>query len=248
MYKIAILIPSTSFQRDWKNMKDTYLYNLTLVSFLLTYDREHTYKFFIGVDKYDEIYNDEKIKKNFERFISVMKNTEIEFHTFDKIKKGHVTKMWNILFKKAYDENFDYFFQCGDDIKFVTKGWINSSIKKLKENNDIGITGPVNNNNRILTQSFVSRKHMEIFGFYFPEKILNWCCDDWINFVYKPKYFYPLLDKFCLNLGGKPRYRINNNNTFMNNYQVNVFNLRKECQDIVNEDKKILEEKLKLIN
>ena len=60
MHKIAILIPSTSKNRDWKNMKDTYLYNLTLISFLLTYDRDNIYKFYIGVDKHDEIYNNPK--------------------------------------------------------------------------------------------------------------------------------------------------------------------------------------------
>ena len=43
-----------------------------------------------------------------------------------------------------------------------------------------------------MTQSFVSRKHMEIFSVYFPPEIVNWCCDDWINFVYYPKYIYPL--------------------------------------------------------
>ena len=32
---------------------------------------------------------------------------------------------------RGIDENFDYFFQCGDDIKFITKGWVNSSINKL---------------------------------------------------------------------------------------------------------------------
>ena len=36
--KIGILIPSTSNGRDWKTGKETYLYSITLKSFLLTYD------------------------------------------------------------------------------------------------------------------------------------------------------------------------------------------------------------------
>ena len=48
--KIGLLIPSTSNGRnEWKTYKDTYLYNSTLKTFLLTYDQEHEYIFYIGV-------------------------------------------------------------------------------------------------------------------------------------------------------------------------------------------------------
>ena len=102
---------------------------------------------------------------------------------------------WNIIFLKAYQDSCDYFYQCGDDINFKTSGWINDSISILEQHNNIGLTGPINNNNYILTQAFVSRKHMEIFGYFFPENIINWGCDDWYNFVYKPDYFFPLSKK-----------------------------------------------------
>ena len=73
----------------------------------------------------------------------------------------------------------------------------------LQLHDNIGLTGPINNNHRILTQSFVSTmQHMEIFGWYFPEEIINWCCDDWYNLVYQPNYFYPLINHFCGNYGG----------------------------------------------
>ena len=55
-----------------------------------------------------------------------------------------------------------YFYQCGDDINFKGNNGVNDSKKNLQDNNNIGLTGPINN--RILTQAFVSRKHMEIFG------------------------------------------------------------------------------------
>ena len=183
--KIGILIPSTSKGREWNSYKETYLYYLTLKTFLITYDQEHTYNFYIGIDKNDKIYDNEKEKGQLKRFISIMKNVDIEFMYMDGIEKGHLTIMWNRLFKKAYDDNCDYFFQCGDDIDFKTKGWVNACIETLKKSNGIGMVGPMNNNAFILTQSFVSRKHMELFGFYFPEEIINWYCDDWINDVYK---------------------------------------------------------------
>ena len=103
--------------------------------------------------------------------------------------------MWNVLFKKAYEDGCDYFYQCGDDICFKTEGWVNDCIKTLIKNRNIGLTGPINNNSSILTQAFVSRKHMEIFGWFFPKEIKNWCCDDWYNMVYYPKYLYPLKEQ-----------------------------------------------------
>ena len=43
--KVAILIPSTTKERPWKNIKETDLYKINLKSFLLRYDPEHTYTY-----------------------------------------------------------------------------------------------------------------------------------------------------------------------------------------------------------
>ena len=238
--KVGLLIPTTSKNRDWNNIKSMYLYDITLKSFLTTYDIEHNYVFYIGIDKDDHFFKN-SILNQLKRFISVMKNVEIKFIYFENIKKGHLTKMWNILFKNAYNENCDYFCQCGDDIKFCNKGWVNECIKVLQLNNNIGVTSPIDVRNQlILTQSFVSKKHMEIFGFYFPEEIINWGCDDWINYVYRPKYFYPLKTHFCQNLGGQCRYTVDNNSNFFSNYNKNVSKLRKEVYDMVESKYKII--------
>lgn len=235
--KIGILIPSTSRNRNWSSWKETYLYSLTLKSFLLTYDKEHTYTFYIGIDRGDLIYDDETVVHNIRRFISIMKNTTIEFMYMDDIKRGHLTVMWNRLFDRACDDGCDYFFQCGDDIEFVTTGWVNACIKTLQEHQEIGLTGPLNNNARILTQSFVSRKHRELFGYYFPPDILNWCCDDWINGVYRGiQHFFPLFEHQCNNLGCEPRYEINNDEEFRNDFQMNLIKLRQECDEIIKRD------------
>jgi hypothetical protein len=125
--------------------------------------------------------------------------------------------MWNVLFNIAYDDNCDYYYQCGDDIDFTTKGWVNDCIKRLINNNNIGMTGPINNNSSILTQSFVSSEHYKIFGYYFPDEIINWYCDDWINIVYKSNdQFYPLINHISLNNGGKERYNIEHNVPYYN--------------------------------
>jgi hypothetical protein len=247
--KIGLLIPSTSNGRnEWKTYKDTYLYNSTLKTFLLTYDKEHEYIFYIGVDRNDRIYDDETNKSAFLRFASIMKNISIQFVYMDNVAKGHLTVMWNMLFKRAYNEDCEYFFQCGDDIEFNTKGWVNDCIRVLKDHNDIGLTGPINNNARILTQSFVSRKHMDLFGYYFPEDIINWFCDDWYNDIYrKLGHFYPLRNHYCANIGGNPRYNVNNEIiTSQEHLQRKHAQLRKECDKIVERDYQMVKKKFNL--
>lgn len=235
--KIGILIPSTSNKRNWTTFKETYLIEHTLKTFLITYDQEHEYTFYIGIDRGDKIYDDDNIQKQILRFVSIMKNIELTFIYMDNIPKGHLTIMWNRLFDQAYDDNCEYFFQCGDDIEFHTHGWINSCINALKANDDIGLTGPINNNMRILTQSFVSRKHKILFGYYFPPEIINWFCDDWINQIYiLINSFFPLSKHFCNNIGGDPRYEIHNIENFQLNIQENVLQLRQLCENIVKRD------------
>ena len=127
------------------------------------------------------------------------------------IKKGHLSKMWNTLYKLAYDEGFEYFYQCGDDIDFMENTTMfDSCIDSLSYINNIGVTGPYTSNTKLLTQTFVSRKHMEIFGFYFPEEIENWYIDDWINLVYGPELCIPIKTCSIKNCSSTERYSIIN--------------------------------------
>jgi hypothetical protein len=246
--KIGLLIPSTSYGRnEWASYKDTYLYKHTLMTFLKTYDKDlHEHKFYIGIDRNDRIYDDLKTREEISRVISVMKNIDIQFIYMDNIKKGHLTVMWNKLYDIALDDGCDYFFQCGDDIEFKTKGWISDCITELSAMNDVGMVGPINNNSRILTQSFVSRKHKELFGYYFPPEIINWFCDDWINDIYKHmNRFKPLDNHICINVGGKPRYDINDDPTYMmiNTYQKHNV-CHQHCLSIIKRDIERLIQKL----
>ena len=239
--KIAILIPSTSKNRSWKTYQESYLFKNTIKTFLITYNKEHNYKFFIGVDRNDPVYDNKEIQSQILRFIDIMQNIELEFIYMDDIPKGHLTRMWNILYEKALDENYDYFFQCGDDIEFHTKNWVNDCIQVLEKTNGIGLVGPMNNNPRILTQSFVSRKHKDLFGYFFPPEIINWFCDDWINEVYKKiGHFYPLKKHFCNNVGGEPRYDINNDRKFREKTNEKIISMREHCMKIVERDIKKL--------
>ena len=201
MKHVAFLIPTTSKNKNWDSVEDSLLFRNTLSTFVP--EQGHIYSFFIGYDHDDVFYTKHK-----EAFITKFSKFKFTFIQFPKdVYKGHLTRMWNLLLEAAMNEYlFDYFYQCGDDIQFITNGWVQHSINTLSSHKDIGITGPSNNHPDLLTQVFFSRKHAEIFGFLFPEYIFNWGCDDWINKVYTPNYIYPLKNYFAKNAGGPPRY------------------------------------------
>lgn len=209
--KVAFLVPTTSRNRDWKTIEETYLYKYFLQSLPSTLSKQnYKYTVYLGIDHDDKLFNEEKIK---EKLKELFKKVDLKTIYLSGIEKGHVTEIWNRLFKKAYEEGNDYFYQCGDDIYFNSKynkrqlKWLDICIDKLKRNNNIGVTSPICwPNDKILTQTLVSRKHMEIFGFYFPKQIKNWWCDNWINAVYAPNHLYILKAYIVENRGGDPRY------------------------------------------
>lgn len=234
--KVALMVPCTSrMHTEWNTIKDTFLFNYTLKTFLATCDKEHEYILYIGYDKDDRIFsntNEQKIILAFPRAFKFLNVKFIEMNA----DKGHLTKMWNQLFRQAYDDGCDYFYQCGDDISFETKGWVNDCIKILEYNEGIGIAGPMNNNTQIITQGFVSRLHMKIFNEFFPESILNWGCDDWYNHVYQPYFCYILTNHYCSNEGGRPRYDINGDKNFGNGYKEKVAKLRQDVKELAKRD------------
>ena len=69
--KIGCIIPATSKGRDWTKIEESYLYQATLKSFVLTYDKEHQYIFYIGIDKNDPIYDNVDNKEKLRKFCSL---------------------------------------------------------------------------------------------------------------------------------------------------------------------------------
>jgi hypothetical protein len=205
--KIGIIIPATSKDHEHETIFQSLL-SKSIISFCNSSDKEHEYIFYIGIDKEDILYDNLNNQNELKKLMNLYSKTNsIKFIYMTGINKGHLTIMWNRLANAAYNEGCDFFYQCGDDILYKTKGWVNDSIKVLSNNKYIGVTGPFNNNKTILTQTFVSRRHIDIFGYYFPEEITNWYCDDWINEVYKKCGLrFALGRHVAINVGGKPRY------------------------------------------
>lgn len=207
-YKIALLVPTTSINTNCKNIESGNLYQFLIKSFLNTAEPFHQYKFFVGIDRNDHIYDN---KSNWDIIKNQLKtnkhNIEIEFVYLDT-PKGKLSVMWNILAKKAYKEKYEYFYQIGDDIEFVNKHWVNNCIQKLQETFGIGISGLIDEHRiDILTQSFCHYTHINIFNTFFPEEYDNWYIDDWISDIYKDKYYNPNINLILLNKTGA-RYQI----------------------------------------
>lgn len=209
--KIGILIPTTTNNTKFKKLEDTHLYKYCLPSLINSLSNEHTYTIYYAIDDNDKLYHKLKTNKKLTNTKLISPINKVKIISTKSITKGDVVSMWNMLFKKAYEDNNEYFIQCGDDILFHHKNWLDVCIDQLKSNMDIGVSSPTDTNNpRILTQSVVSRKHMDIFGYYYNPQIKNWGCDDWITGVYDTKFVYRNPTTLC-NRGGKPRYTPENN-------------------------------------
>ena len=62
-----------------------------------------------------------------------------------------------------------------------------SSARRLPNLTDRALVPPLSGGNTaILTYDFVSRHHVEIFGFYYPRLFTDWWGDDWVTGVYVP--------------------------------------------------------------
>jgi hypothetical protein len=176
-------------------------------SFLATKSSSVIYNIYIGYDDDDTFYveNISKFKPITENLICLSDCQHAP------------AKAWNILAEKAYPTS-DYLFQIGDDVILETTGWTERFINRLQSNNNIGVVGPcnlINYNQRknterliVIENAFVSKKHFEIFGYFFHPSIKNWYCDDWITRIYDPYLSEIQLNFTCSNTIVDARYKI----------------------------------------
>ncbi|MFH1352769.1 MAG: hypothetical protein ABIH68_04245 [bacterium] len=216
---IGILIPGTSRNAVYKNCEDIELFKVLLPSFfnsLTAVEKDRfCYRFYLGYDAGDELYDNERnLKRIREKFARETENRSIQMEEPVRCAgtEHSPAYVWNILFKKAYDDGCDYFYQLGDDIELLSDGWSSIFVNVLKESRGVGVTGPMEEHNRrILTQTFVSRVHMDIFGYYFTPIVKNWSCDDWLHNVYMPDYNFWRKDVLVRNTSvGTTKYDIDN--------------------------------------
>lgn len=188
MYKIAILVPLCSRNQDWITINDCDFFKILLPSLNNTIEKNrYKYSFYIGIDDNDDF------------FLKNMEELEFKLSYKDKIIiledcNHNPAKAWNILYKQAYKDGYDYFYQIGSDVKLVSPLWTTYFIDILKKHNNIGICGGVEqkywlertliNKIGIIENAFFSRKHYEIFSTLFNTNFKNWFIDDHITRSY----------------------------------------------------------------
>lgn len=192
--RIAMLIPVTSRKMNLGATKELEFFKKVLPSFLNSLGEDYCvydYNFYFGCDEGDKYYDSAGRKHEFESCFRALTTNfpRVKLAQFMSLKETQSAPCyaWNQLFLKAYHDNNDYFYQIGDDCEFLTNGWTSGFINALRTHkNELGVTGPLDINNKLLmTQSFVSRTHMQVFDTYYPRFFRNWCCDEWMVYVYQ---------------------------------------------------------------
>jgi hypothetical protein len=208
---IAILVPVCSRKQIYNSFDEIPFLKYLYPSFQTTKEDGYNYTFFIGYDDDDTFYieNNKHFKSITENIICL------------KGCQSAPATAWNQLADKAFNSEikYNYFFQIGDDVILETYGWTSHFIDRLSKHNDVGIVGPCHLNNFygrqqqgkpfVIENAFVSRKHLEIFGYFFHPSIKNWYCDDWITRIYDTTFCEIQVNYTCIN-SVMDRYIINN--------------------------------------
>eukprot|EP01080_Neovahlkampfia_damariscottae_P007801 gene7801-12275_t len=192
---VALGFPSTSKNIELLKFENMVPFNLMIPSLLKTIkkdEKRYLYNLYLGFDVEDPYYDNLENQKEIIEKVKIMtKDYPITF-TFVKCKPtfGWTSFLWNAVFQHAIQDSNDYFYQINDDVKFITPGWTEDFINKLKSNpkkSNLGVVGPTDiKMKRIFTQSFVHKTHHDIFGYFYPPVFRNWYSDDWITTVYDP--------------------------------------------------------------
>ena len=93
---IAFLVPMTSIGRDWQNIEESYFYQIFLRSLIGTTTSKYFYKIYVVIDNDDNLFFNEDFK-NLET-LEILFNISIIKIVNHNVKKGHVTKLWNLAF------------------------------------------------------------------------------------------------------------------------------------------------------
>jgi hypothetical protein len=211
--EIAVLVPVCSRNQTYTSLEEIPFLKRLYASFLQTAEfGEYNYTFHIGYDDDDAFY-----KTNRDAFQAI----NPQFHLYELSGCQHAPAFaWNKLAAAAASDAtpYEYFFQVGDDVVLLQRGWTSAFVDRLKAHANLGVVGPCNrlnyfqrvNHGRpyVIENSFVHKTHLSVFDTFFPPTIRNWYCDDWITRVYTDTYREILLDYPCENSIVDARYAI----------------------------------------
>ena len=97
---------------------------------------------YVAYDQGDPIYDNPKYFPQLQTLANeILSNSSFVRLQFVRLPQSNawLTFIWNALYVKSLEDGTDYFFQVNDDLEIKTKGWASAFVKKLRDNNDIGI-------------------------------------------------------------------------------------------------------------
>ncbi|CEP03355.1 unnamed protein product (mitochondrion) [Plasmodiophora brassicae] len=217
---IALLMPARS-TTSMVAVENAPLLTTFLPSMLETISSEDRnnfdYALYMGFDVADPLFDNEKNLKTLKQKVENANVFKIiELFAFHKTK-GRPVLVWNRLASAAYNDGCHYFYQVNDDLELVSHDWSRTLTERLKSNPvfpGLGVAGPQDTRRPradLMTQAFVSRIHLHIFGYFYPPLFSNWWSDDWISMVYGEQHTFradELLVSNTQSYGGPSRYEI----------------------------------------
>lgn len=211
--KIAFLIPSKN--KVTETPEQIHLVSNFLRSLLASITAEEwgrfQYVLYVGYDRDDPVLDERRgeLKDVLDALLGGHQSSVlVKFHQLPTAKC--ITLLWNILFVDAVQDGNDYFYQVNDDVTLESPGWSTVFVNSLRAKGDFGVVGPNDRmwDCRLLTQSFVSRRHYEIFRWYFPIEIKDWYSDNWVSQVYGAEHTQCLKALFIRNGASSTRYNV----------------------------------------
>jgi hypothetical protein len=177
----AVLVASTSRACGYKEAGDYEFLRRMDASLKTT--ASHPYKVFIGYDAGDAFFEQHGATIRTKALAA-----DIEVLRVENPRTSDPCHVWNVLFRLAAAQGFNYFFQCGDDIEFRRKGWDARYIEWLRGVQNVGCAAQCSPCGDCAMLAMVSRAHLEIFGGFYPPEYRNWDSDVWLTEVYRHDY------------------------------------------------------------
>ncbi len=109
---------------------------------------------------------------------------KIDLHLFETADLQNRTSI-NLVSKEAYLKGFDFFFHVSDDLELVGNNWTSHLIDVMITRNDLfGAAEFFAEKKTGRRYAIVGRKHLEIFGYFFPFSLSNFWSDEWLANIY----------------------------------------------------------------
>lgn len=95
------------------------------------------------------------------------------------------SRLYNLLMDDAYREGCDYLYQMNDDTLLLDNGWASELTNCLSKNDGLGGASMEELGSTRRVTAMIHRRHIDIFGSYWPVKYIDWDNEWWIEQVYE---------------------------------------------------------------